>query len=156
MKSNNTQQRQIDIDRIVETVTSWTGITTGSGRFGSTSFQLAGSEIGHLHSRLADIDYPNALREQLIASGRTAEHHAVPKHPTATTLRLDSADDVDHAIWLFRLSYIVHVAILQKTGETNTELREIKSHKEIADLTSDTAIRSAFEAAIVDSDTIRN
>lgn len=147
MATENGRQRELDTKRIIETVTSWPEVVVKSGRFGSTSFQLAGNEIGHLHPRLADIDYPKPLRERLIADGLTAAHHAVPQHPTATTFRIDSAEDVDRAIWLFRLSYLIHVAVLQRSGEAKSALAALDLEDELDALEPSDAIRSAFEAS---------
>lgn len=147
MATENGRQHKLDSKRITETVTSWPGIVVNSGRFGSTSFQLAGSEIGHLHPRLADIDYPKPLRERLIADGLTSAHHAVPQHSTATTFRIDSAEDIDRAIWLFRLSYLIHVAVLQRSGEAKSTLAALDLEDELDVLEPSDAIRSAFEAS---------
>ncbi|WP_137290374.1 luciferase domain-containing protein [Natronorubrum halophilum] len=149
MSTDNDEQRSTERERIVEAVASWPDITTGDGRFGSTSFQLAGREIGHLHPRLADIDYPKPLRDQLLADGKTEEHHAVPEHPTATTFHIESVDDVDQTVWLFRLSYLVHLAILQKRNEA-AKRSDIDVRKEVNELEPTDSIRSAFEAAVAD------
>lgn len=149
MAIDNNKQRNTEREQIAEAVASWPNITTGDGRFGSISFQLADREIGHLHPRLADIDYPKPLKDQLIADGKTDEHHAVPKHPTATTFHIESVDDVDQAVWLFRLSYLVHLAILQKRNEA-TKLSDIDVRKEVNEFEPTDSIRSAFEAAVAD------
>jgi hypothetical protein len=134
--------------QIIETVASWPDVTAGEGRFNSTSFKLADKEIGHLHPSLADIDYPKSLRAQLIAEGQTEEHHAVPGSPTATTFHIESTDDIDHAVWLFRLSYLARVAYLQKRGETESNLIDIDVSEEVDKLALSDAVRSAFETAV--------
>lgn len=135
-------------NQIIETVASWSGITTDEGRFNSTSFRLADKEIGHLHPRLADIDYPKPLRDQLIAEGRTEEHHAVPQHPNATTFHIESIDDINHVLWLFRLSYLAYVAERQNDGRMEPDLSEIDVQNELDELAPSDGVRSAFETAL--------
>lgn len=148
MTSNNGRKRDAKREQIIETVASWPTITTGDGRFGSTAFYLAETEIGHLHSGLADIDYPKPLREQLLAEGKTEPHHAVPKHPTATTFHIGSVDDIDHTVWLFRLSYLAHLAILQQRGEEGMDVLDIDILDAVDALEPSDAIRDAFETAV--------
>ncbi|WP_227379799.1 luciferase domain-containing protein [Haladaptatus halobius] len=129
-------------DQIIEMVASWPHIELGEGRFNSTSFNVAGSEIGHLHPRLADIGYPKPLRDQLIEEGQTKEHHVVP-NSNATTFHIESADDVDHDVWLFRLSYLARLAALQRRGEVDSDL---DIQHELDELAPSDGVRNAFEA----------
>ncbi|WP_247003444.1 luciferase family protein [Halosolutus gelatinilyticus] len=151
---NERRRKPVD-ERIDELVSSWPGIAPKRGRFGAVSFDLEGSEIGHVHPSVADIDYPKPLREQLLAEGRTEVHHAVPMHPTATTYRIESADDVAHAVWLFRLSYLVHVAALQRDEEATPSLAAIDIEAELEALEPSDAIRRAFDAAVERRDDVR-
>lgn len=155
MANKDGQRHEPDSEQIAEMIASWPAVTVGSGRFGSTSFELAGSEIGHLHPRLADIDYPRPLRDRLIADRRTIKHHAVPRHPTATSFRIETADDVDRAIWLFRLSYLVHAAVLQRSGEAESALAALDIEDELDALEPSNAIQIAFEAAVERGDDVR-
>ncbi|MFC4440200.1 MULTISPECIES: luciferase domain-containing protein [Natrialbaceae] len=148
MTEKDVRQRKTGSEQIIETVASWPNITAAEGRFNSTSFELAGREIGHLHPRLADIDYPKPLRDELITEGQTEEHHAVPMHPTATTFRIESTDDVDRAVRLFRLSYLVRVATLQEDVGAESDVTDIDVEKELDGLEPSDAIRRAFEAAV--------
>ncbi|GAA5063873.1 luciferase family protein [Haladaptatus pallidirubidus] len=149
MENKDTQERGTSREQITEIVSSWPGISVDEGRFNSTSFKLAGREIGHLHPRLADIDYPRSLRNQLIADGLTEQHHAVPEHPNATTFHIESADDIDHVAWLFRLSYLIRVAIQQEVGKGESESVEIDIQKGLDELAPSNTVRNAFEAALV-------
>jgi hypothetical protein len=150
MTSRDTQQHEPNVEQIIETVASWSNITTDTERFNATRFILAGREIGHLHPRLADIGYPQPLRDQLIAEGQTEEHHVVPQHPNATTFHIESADDLDHVVWLFRLSYLARVASLQQREDTESTLPAIDVHKEVDELAPSAAVRSAFKTAATD------
>jgi hypothetical protein len=150
MTSRETQQHDPNVEQVIETVASWPNITTDTEQFNATRFSLAGREIGHLHPRLADIGYPKSLRDQLIAEGHTEEHHVVPQHPNVTTFYIESADDLDHVVWLFRLSYLARVASLQQREDTESTLTAIGVHEEVDDLVPSNAVRSAFETAAED------
>lgn len=130
-------------DQIIEMVASWPHIEMDEGRFNSTSFTVGGPEIGHLHPRLADIGYPKPLRDRLIEEGQTKEHHVVPNSNT-TTFYLESAEDIDHVVWLFRLSYLARLAILERRGELDSDL---DIQHELDELTPSDGVRDAFEAA---------
>lgn len=81
----------------------------------------------------------------MIADGHTEAHHVVPRHPNASTFRIESADDIDHAIWLFQLSYLVRLATLEAHGEMDSDL-DVQT--ELDTLAPSDAIRRAFEAAV--------
>ena len=92
-------------ERIVATVTSWPGVTTGVGRFGETEFFLDGRMLGHVHGdRQADIPYPRRTRDELVAAGRTGPHHI---HPDSgwTTRYIESDDGADEVVELIRINY---------------------------------------------------
>jgi hypothetical protein len=99
MPYRDTQQHETYIEQVIETVASWPEITTGIGRFNATTFQIGTGEIGHIHqSGTVDISYPPPLRDQLIADGRTGEHHVAPNSPTGTTFYIESTEDIDNAV----------------------------------------------------------
>ena len=55
-------------ERIEREVGAWEGVVVRPHRFGGVEFTVGRREIGHLHgSRLADIPFPVAIREQLVA-----------------------------------------------------------------------------------------
>jgi hypothetical protein len=92
-------------ERIVQEVTSWDGVTTRPERFGGTDFVVGRRSLGHVHGgELADIPFPRALRDQLVAEGRTGPHHVNPES-TWTTLHIRSDADAAEAIALLRLNY---------------------------------------------------
>lgn len=104
------------VDLVVGTVASWPGVTTGEGRFDSTTFQVAGRPIGHVHRwGPVDVAYPKPIRDRLITEGLTGEHHVVPES-NATTFHVESTDDVDRAVALLRISYLYHVSVLRRTA----------------------------------------
>jgi hypothetical protein len=92
-------------DRIVDEVATWHGVTTGSGRFGSTQFLFGRRELGHLHGdALLDIPLARSLQAELLASGRVEPHQWVPDSGWSTR-RLGSDADVADAIALLRLQW---------------------------------------------------
>lgn len=90
---------------IEEMVASWPGVTVSSHAMGFVEFRVGRREIGHLHgSRLADLPFPVRIREQLVAAGRAALHHAHPESGWISYY-IESADDVAPVVDLFRLNY---------------------------------------------------
>jgi hypothetical protein len=86
-------------------VTSWPHVEQAPHRFGGIEFRVGKRELGHLHGdRLADLPFPRRLRDELVAAGRAAPHHVLPDSGWVS-FRIESADDVERAISLFRLAY---------------------------------------------------
>lgn len=92
-------------DQIVREVTAWPGVTQNPHRFGGIELRLGRRELGHLHgSRLADLPFPVAVRERLVAEGKAEPHHVLPASGWVSYFIHDSTD-VDPVIALFRLNY---------------------------------------------------
>jgi hypothetical protein len=92
-------------ERIVQEVSSWTGVVVSIHRFGGTEFRLGRRELGHIHGDgWVDIAFPMPLRNQLVAGGRAEPHHILPRSGWIT-FRFRKEEDVASAIQLFRLSY---------------------------------------------------
>lgn len=87
-------------------VTAWDGITTEAHRFGGVEFKLGKVEIGHIHRNgMVDIPFTRKIREALVTSGAAQEHHLLANSGWISFyIRHDT--DVQHAIALFRLSYL--------------------------------------------------
>jgi len=91
--------------RIVQTVTTWDGITTAPHRFGGTAFMLGKREVGHIHGdRLVDIPFPRPIRDEIVRSEQAEPHHILPESGWIS-LFLRKEPDVDHAISLLRRSF---------------------------------------------------
>ncbi|MDA4113719.1 MAG: DUF5519 family protein [Thaumarchaeota archaeon] len=91
--------------RIVWEVKRWEGVVAGPHRFGGTEFKLGRRELGHIHEDYqADIVFPMAVRDRLIAEGRVEPHHILPQSGWVT-FRFRRDADVELAVELFRLSY---------------------------------------------------
>ena len=92
-------------DAIARQVSAWPGVIVEQRGYGFVEFRVGRREIGHLHgSRLADLPFPVRIREQLVASGRAAPHHA---HPDTgwVSFYIAGARDVAAIVDLFRLNY---------------------------------------------------
>jgi hypothetical protein len=100
---------------IEQEVTAWPGISSEPGRFDSISFRLGRKEIGHLHRNgVADIPFPPAVHDELIASGRARPHQA--GFPGIISFYIRQPEDVPEAIALFRLTYDRLTAIERQTA----------------------------------------
>ncbi len=85
-------------------VLGWPGVTVEPGRFNSTTYLVGRREIGHVHRNgVADLPFPRAVYDELIASGRAQPHQAGVRG--VVSYWIDSPDDVSQAITLFRMNY---------------------------------------------------
>jgi hypothetical protein len=92
-------------ERIEREVGSWDGVTLHPHRFGGVEFRLGKRELGHLHGdRLADLPFRHVVRNMLVETGRAEPHHVLPDSGWVSK-PIDSEEDVDEAIELFRLGY---------------------------------------------------
>jgi luciferase-like monooxygenase len=99
-RSMNWQVKELESE-----VTSWPGVTAHSHRFAGREFRVGDAEIGHVHvGGVVDIPYSRALRDALLAAGLAEQHRWVPDSGW-TTFHVRSKDQMQHAIWLMRLSY---------------------------------------------------
>ena len=93
------------VQQLEREVTSWPEVTAHSHRFAGREFRVGDAEIGHVHlGGVVDIPFPRAVRDALLAAGLAEEHRWVPDSGW-TTFRVGSEDQMQHAIWLMRLSY---------------------------------------------------
>jgi len=89
-----------------ETVAAWSGVSAQAHRFGGTEFRLGSAEIGHIHpGGVVDIPFPRPVRDVLLEEGLAQEHRWVPNSGW-TTFRARNEQDLPHALWLMRLSYL--------------------------------------------------
>jgi hypothetical protein len=92
-------------DRIRREVASWPGVTVEPHRFGGVEFRVDRRELGHVHgNRLADLPFPKSMRAELVAAGRAQAHHVLPDSGWVSYY-MNSPEDADGAIDLFRLNY---------------------------------------------------
>lgn len=134
------------VTELVRTVRGWEGVEIADHRFGGTEFTLGPREIGHVHQwGMLDIPYLQALRDALVEERQTGIHHLLPESGW-TTFYIRSAADAMQATWLLRLSYLYHVATLQRSGKAGVEgIRDIDVAAELEALDPSPAVRAAFE-----------
>jgi hypothetical protein len=93
------------LKKLEETVASWPRISVHPHRFGGCEFRFANAEVGHVHYRgIVDIPFPRSIRDALLTEGLAEEHRWVPNSGWIT-FRVRSDKDLQHAVWLMRLSY---------------------------------------------------
>ena len=89
---------------VAREVLGWPGVQEAAGRFTSTVYRFGRREIGHVHRNgVADLPFPRAIHDELIATGRAQPHHVGV--PGFVSVRLDDPAAVSRAIDLFRLNY---------------------------------------------------
>ena len=92
-------------ERIVREVATLPGVTVESHRGGMIFFHVGRREIGHLHGeRLADLPFPVRIREKLVAEGKADLHYLHPNTGWVSRF-IQSEDDVDAIVELFRLNH---------------------------------------------------
>jgi len=94
-------------DLIVETVTSWPGVSTEPGPRGSLSLRFEGKrELAHLHGdRTAHFSFPRDLSDRLKTEGKVADHPLGPKYRGLAARSIESDEDIEEVIALIRLNY---------------------------------------------------
>lgn len=94
------------VEDLIHQVSSWAGVSVHPHRFGGHEFQVGDAEIGHVHtSGVVDVPFPRAIRDALLEEHRAEEHHWVPNSGWVT-FRVRQEQDLGHALWLLRLSYV--------------------------------------------------
>ena len=103
-------------------VTSWPGVMAHSHRFAGREFRFGDAEIGHVHvGGVVDIPFTRAIRDALLAQGLAEQHRWVPDSGW-TTFHVRSEDQLQHAIWLMRLSYARYA--IKKSAEPRKTFEE--------------------------------
>ena len=93
------------VKQLEKELTSWPGVTAHPHRFAGREFRFGDAEVGHVHlGGVVDIPYPRAMHDALLAEGLAEEHRWVPDSGW-TTFRVSREDQLQHAVWLMRLSY---------------------------------------------------
>jgi hypothetical protein len=130
------------IEHLRNTITSWPGMTAEPHRFGGIEFKLNGVEIGHVHHHgMVDIPFNSQIRDQLIAEGRAEVHHLL-KDTGWITFYIRQPEDVEQAIWLFRLSYLFYA----RRGRSRTALAgQINIPEAVAALRLSESMQAVFE-----------
>jgi hypothetical protein len=113
--------------RLEAEVSAWPQISVHPHRFEGREFRFGNAEVGHVHAcGVVDIPFPRSIRDRLLAEGLAEEHRWVPNSGWVTFhMRSENEEDLGHALWLMRLSYLRYAlkrvptphALLQQEGE---------------------------------------
>lgn len=87
-------------------VAGWPDVSVHPHQFGGREFRFGRAEIGHVHNTgVVDIPFPRAIRDALLEEGLAEVHHWLPNSGWITFL-VHNKQDLQHAAWLMRLSYL--------------------------------------------------
>ena len=87
-------------------MSAWSRISVHPHRFGGTEFRFGNAEVGHVHTNgMVDIPFTRLIHDVLLAEGLAEQHRWVPNSGWIT-FRIRSEQDIAHALWLMRLSYL--------------------------------------------------
>jgi hypothetical protein len=93
-------------EEITAEVTSWPGVTAGTGRRGEWSLRLGRHELGHLHGDYAaHFFFPKQVWAELFAAGRVVHHPVFPDKEGPAARRIENEADVRDVIDMMRLNY---------------------------------------------------
>jgi Family of unknown function (DUF5519) len=93
-------------EQITTEVTSWPGVTAGTGSRGEFSFKVGRREIGHLHGdRAAHFGFPKSVWQELFDAGRIGYHPVFPGKPGWGARAIADDADVEDVIAMLRLNY---------------------------------------------------
>ena len=94
------------LKKLEEEVSTWPHVSVHAHRFGGGEFLFDKAELGHVHTGgIVDIPFPRSIHDALLAVGLAQEHRWVPNSGWIT-FRIRSEEDLKHALWLMRLSYL--------------------------------------------------
>ena len=114
------------LEKLEQEVSSWPQVSTHPHRFGGGEFRFGSAEIGHIHTGgIVDIPFPRSVRDALLVDRLAEEHHWVPNSGWIT-FRIRNEQDLKHAFWLMRLSYLRYSL---KTSTDPRKLLEQESEK---------------------------
>jgi hypothetical protein len=89
-----------------EEVLSWPGVSVHPHRFAAREYRFGRAEVGHVHFwGDLDIPFPRPVRDFLNTHNLAEPHRWIPDSGW-TTFRIRGKGQIDHAIWLMRLSYL--------------------------------------------------
>jgi hypothetical protein len=94
------------LEQLEQEILEWPHVTVHPHRFDAREFRFGKAEVGHVHTGgVVDIPFPRSIRDALLAEGLAEEHYWVPDSGWIS-FRVRSEQDLNHARWLLRLSYV--------------------------------------------------
>lgn len=113
-----------EVKKLEAEVSTWPNVSVHPHRFGGREFLVGRAEVGHVHAGgIVDIPFPRSIHDVLLANGLAEEHRWVPDSGWIT-FRVRNDDDLKHALWLMRLSYLRYAL---KTASDPRALFELES-----------------------------
>jgi hypothetical protein len=110
------------LKKLEEEISAWPHVSVHPHRFGGTEFLFGSAEVGHIHiGGIVDIPFPRPIRDALLVEGLAEEHRWVPNSGWIT-FQVRSEEDLSHALWLMRLSYLRYA--LKKASDPRTLLEQ--------------------------------
>ena len=114
------------LKRLEEEISTWPNISIHPHRFGGREFRFGSAELGHVHTGgVVDIPFSRSVRDALLTEGLAEEHRWVPNSGWIT-FHVRRDEDLKHALWLMRLSYLRYWL---KTATDPRKLFEEESRK---------------------------
>jgi hypothetical protein len=103
--------------RLIDEVTSWSGVDVGEGRFRSVRFTVGRRELAHIHGTTAlDVPLPPSQKAELIERGEAIPHRFTPPGSGWVTIMLETPETVDRALGILRERY-EHALAVNATHE---------------------------------------
>lgn len=94
------------VKKLEEEASAWPNISVHAHLFGGREFRFGSAEVGHVHlGGTVDIPFPRSVRDALLAESLAGEHRWAPNSGWIT-FHARGEDDLEHALWLMRLSYL--------------------------------------------------
>ena len=110
--------------KVADVVSAWSNVSVHPHRFGGREFLFGSAEVGHIHiGGIVDIPSPRSLHDAMLADGLAEQHHWVPNSGWIL-FPMRSEEDLTHALWLMRLSYLRYAL---KTSTNPQQLFEQES-----------------------------
>jgi hypothetical protein len=114
------------LKKLEDEVSVWPQISVHPHRFAGREFRFGSAEVGHVHTGgIVDIPFSRSVRDALLAEGLAEGHRWVPNSGWIT-FHVRSDEDLKHALWLMRLSYLRY---LLKSATDPRKLLEQESER---------------------------
>jgi hypothetical protein len=97
------------LDALSREIGSWPKVGIAEHSFGGIEFRVGRRELGHIHPlpdgrSFADLPFPKAVRDELVATGRAVPHHVLPDSGWVT-IPVRTTADLNNVIEIFRMNY---------------------------------------------------
>lgn len=94
------------VKTLEDVVSAWSRISVHPHRFGGREFLFGSAEVGHVHTNgIVDIPFTRPVHDLLLDEGLAEQHRWVPNSGWIT-FHIRGDQDIAHALWLMRLSYL--------------------------------------------------